>query len=191
MNRYLLTLVLAVLAVAGCRSVPTPTNYPRTSQQEMLSAHHWDVLAEHIALQLRQTLDLTFADGIIQPAIFIRYTADMEKVPFLEGFNDQLRTRLLQQGINVVTDTSYADTLIMDVDAQVVEHNASYSEVRGSGRACFTCDPVRIPYGEVIISTAVTMGQQYVFSSEDVFYTRAVDFDLYDSYGKTYQVVNR
>jgi hypothetical protein len=191
MKRYALMLLIAVSMLAGCRSLPVPTNYPRTTQQEMLSAHHWDVLAEHIAVQLRQTLDLTFADGVIQPAIFIRYTAEMEKVPFLQGFHDQLLTRLLQQSISVVTDTSYADTLIMDIDAQVIEHAANYGEVRTASRPCFTCEAARIPYGEVIISTAVTMGSQYIFSSEDVFYTRAIDFDHYDQYGRNFQVVNR
>ncbi|OUD12329.1 hypothetical protein [Thioflexithrix psekupsensis] len=191
MKPYALMLLIALFAVSGCRSFPAPTHHAYTTQQELLSAYHWDVLAEHIAVQLRQTLDLTFVDGAIRPAVFLRHTVDSEKIPFLNGLHSQLRTRLLQQGINVVTDTQYADTLIMDVKAQVVEHASPYSEVRRGGRVCFNCAPSRVPYGEVIVSTAVTMGPQYIFSSEDVFYTRAIDFDFYEQPGKVYQVVNQ
>ncbi len=198
MQRTLLTSgMLAVgmfsglLGLTGCTaSMPTPTHYSSTTQQEMLSVYHWDVLADHLAKQLKQTLDGTFTDGNVKPAVFIRYTEAMEKIPFSNVFQAQLRTRLMQQGIPVITQTSYPDTLIMEFDAQVIEHNTPYAETWLNRRACFDC-VADMPYGEVAITSSVTMGQQFIFSSHDAYYVRAVDFDWFRKHGKVYQVVNR
>ncbi len=43
---------------------------------------------------------------------------------------------------------------------------------------------------EVIITTSVTMGQQYVFGDSRMYYINTGDYDHYENFAKTYQMVN-
>ncbi len=43
---------------------------------------------------------------------------------------------------------------------------------------------------EVIITTSVTMGQQYVFGDSRMYYINTGDYDHYENIARTYQVVN-
>ncbi len=54
--RLVSALILA--ALGGCSHTPVPiaTSYPMTTQQRMQAAHHWQVLAEHLAGRIRQRL---------------------------------------------------------------------------------------------------------------------------------------
>jgi len=44
---------------------------------------------------------------------------------------------------------------------------------------------------EVIITTAATMGQQYIFSDARIYYINEGDFDHYENINKNYRVVNQ
>jgi len=223
----LLTIVLLTL-VAGCtyRPIPVATSYPITGQQKMQAAHHWDVLAEHIAGRLKNALDLTFADGAITPAIYIRLTKEHEEYEFGQAFHSLLRSRLVQRGVNVVTNTEYPDTLILDYDVQVVHHKdrrtryptpGTFSVMGGLlwlvaygadnwGDPGLAVVPLAVAAdgyalkdyffpgetdSEVMITTSVAMGQQFVFSETNIYYINTGDFDHYEDDEQTFQVVNQ
>ncbi|RKZ41334.1 MAG: hypothetical protein DRQ41_08340 [Gammaproteobacteria bacterium] len=44
---------------------------------------------------------------------------------------------------------------------------------------------------EIVITTAVTMGQQYIFGDSRMYYVNDGDYDHYENPNKTYQVVNQ
>ena len=122
-SNTVLTIIL-LLVLAGCthRPIPLATSYPLTTQHKMQAAHHWDVLAEDVASRLQDTINLTFPQNTIKPAIHIRFTSDMERTPFHKAFHNLLRNQLVRRGMNVVTSTDYSDTLILDYDMQVLYH---------------------------------------------------------------------
>lgn len=120
--RYIWIATIILLTSCAYRPIPLATSYPVTTQNKMQAVHHWDVLAADVADRLKTTIDLTFPDATVKPPVFIRFTKEYEDVPFGKAFYHLLRTQLVQRGVNVVTNTEYSDTLLLDYDMQVVFH---------------------------------------------------------------------
>lgn len=120
----LIMATLTTLLVTGCayRAIPLAVSYPLSTQNRMQAAHHWDVLAEHSADRLAQTLEVTFPNAVVKPALFIRYTQEQEKVPFARAFFHMLTSKLVQKGLVVVNNADASNALMIDYDVQVVEH---------------------------------------------------------------------
>lgn len=110
---------LAVCAVAGlsaCASpVPVAKTYPMTFQQKMQSAHHWDVLAKHVADDMATWLPSSGAAG---RALVIR--ASGEGSAFGRGFDGFLTTRLHERGFAIATEGF--DGYRIEHQAQVIHH---------------------------------------------------------------------
>ena len=125
MKAHLLIITtLVTLLLTGCayRGIPLAVSYPMSTQPKMQAARHWEVLAEHTADRLVQTLDVTFPNAVVKPALFIRYTQEQEKVPFARAFFHMLTSRLVQKGLVVVNNADYSNALMVDYDVQVLEH---------------------------------------------------------------------
>jgi len=127
MNKYLVFAVtISVIFLAGCaaRPIPLATSYEATTQHRMQAVHHWDVLAEHMALQIKERIDIEFPRDLntLQPPILITSSASRDRTPFGKAFQRLLRDQLLRQNINVVTSADFVDTMILDYDMQVVHH---------------------------------------------------------------------
>jgi hypothetical protein len=127
MNKYgIFSVTLSALFLVGCsaRPIPLATSYESTTQHRMQAVHHWDVLAEHVALQVKDRIDVEFPKDLntLQPPVLITTSANRDKTPFGKAFQNLLRTQLLNRGVNVVTSADFIDTLILDYDMQVVRH---------------------------------------------------------------------
>ena len=125
MKGYLLIATISLLIVAGCshRPVPVATSYPVTAQRKMQAAHHWDVLANDVAQRLKKTLELTFPNAAVKPSLFIQPADSQEKIPFGKAFHSLLTTKLVQQGLVVLTSRSFnEDMLVVNYDMQVIHH---------------------------------------------------------------------
>jgi hypothetical protein len=99
----------------------------------MQAAHHWDVLAKHLAGQLKKSINSTFSGSPTPPALIVRVSKEQEKTPFGKTFYNLLVNKLVQQGMVVLTSkpgygTAYVDTLsytnnlVVDYDVQVIRH---------------------------------------------------------------------
>jgi len=226
---FLSTIILLInTSLTGCayRGIPLAVSYPLTTQNKMQSAHHWEVLAQHSADRFAQTLDLTFPNAVVKPALFIRYSQEQEKIPFARAFFHMLTAKLVQKGLIVVSNAdSTTNTLVADYEMQIVQHQdrrkrypplGTFSALgslfwlvaRGIDRwgdANLTVLPLAVGADiysgvnyyfpgetntEVIITTSLTMGQQYVFQENNIYYINTGDADHYESAGKTYQLVS-
>lgn len=223
----IITLLLLTLGLAACshRPIPVATSYASSTQQKMQAAHHWNVLAAHVAKRLKDTLDATFPEVSNQPAVHIRYFREYEETPFGKAFYHMLRTALLQRGVVLVTDTEYHNTVLLDYDMQVVHHKDrrltypppgsfsataggiwliaraidrwSYPELSVIPLALIGDIGLAMDYylpgetnTEVIISTTVTMGNQYIFGDTGVYYINTGDDDHYYVAGRKFPVVS-
>ncbi len=126
MKGYLLITTITLLILAGCshRPVPVATSYPVTAQRKMQAIHHWDVLAGDVAKRLKKTLQLTFPNAAVKPSLLIEPNKEQEKVAFGKAFHSLLTTKLVQQGLVVLTSNAdhNKDTLVVNYNMQVVHH---------------------------------------------------------------------
>lgn len=125
MKRYLLIAIITLSVLAGCtrRPIPVAISYPITGQQKMQAAHHWNVLATEVAKRVKNTLDVTFPDATVKPSLFIKSNQGKKDNPFGKAFYNLLTTKLVQQGLAVLTTNSYSGkTLVVEYDMQVIHH---------------------------------------------------------------------
>ena len=121
--------VLATLVfMAGCYTqTPRPGTYKYSTQHKMQSADHWDLLAEDVAGQIRETLRKW---GYLNQPVYVRPACGAPlgpcqshpEPPFREGFYDLLTTRLVNQGLKVSSEESGA--LVVTNKVQVLWHRA-------------------------------------------------------------------
>jgi hypothetical protein len=117
---------LALIFVSGCYTqTPKPATYEYSTQQKMQAAHHWDLLAEDVAGQVRMILTKV---GYLSQPVFVepgcnapvRPCHPHNETPFEEGFYELLLTQLVNYGINVTTKRDGA--LIVANKVQVLYH---------------------------------------------------------------------
>ena len=216
MNRYLPIAIIMLSILAGCthRPLPVATSYPATAQRKMQAAHHWDVLADDVAKRLKKTLDITFPNAVVKPSLVIHTTQDKEKSSFGKAFASLLNTKLVQQGLVVLSDMDYGDNLVVEYDMQVIHHKdrrltylppGLFTAIAGG---VWMVDQAQerwrypglatLPFTlladvdsfmdyflpgetntEVLISTSVKMGQQYIFGDSRIYYVNDGDYDHY------------
>jgi hypothetical protein len=116
MTGKVITGALIAISLAGCSinqsQVPLATTYEYSTQQKMQAAHHWDVLAEDIAMRLKSQLS-----NLNNPISVI----PSNNSPFQSAFEDLLITQLVNQGLDIrESDTS---RLKLKFDTQVVSHS--------------------------------------------------------------------
>jgi hypothetical protein len=228
MKRYLPIAIIILSILAGCthRPLPVATSYPVTAQRKMQAAHHWNVLAEDLAKRLKKTLDITFPNAVVKPALAISSTQAQEKTPFGKAFHRLLTAKLVQQGLVVLTDLSFGDNMVIEYDMQVIHHKDRRLTYLPPGLLTALASGVwmadqaqsrwrypglaAIPFAllgdmdsflnyflpgetntEVVITTSVKMGQQYVFGDARIYYINDDDYDHYENQQKTYQLVDQ
>jgi hypothetical protein len=228
MKRYLPIAIITLSILAGCthRPLPVATSYPATAQRKMQAAHHWDVLADDVAKRLKKTLDITFPNAVVKPSLVIHSTQDKEKSSFGKAFANLLNTKLVQQGLVVLSDLDYGDNLVVEYDMQVIHHKDRRLTYLPPGLFTAIASGVwmvdqaqerwrypglaSLPLAlladvdsfmdyflpgetntEVLISTSVKMGQQYIFGDSRIYYVNDGDYDHYENQNKTYQLVDQ
>ncbi len=220
--KHILTILLLLVPafLISCTSqIPIATNYPYTEQQKMQAPHHWDVLANEVVEQLNLSRKVSCDMPIfVVPKFYFPSKEDptiwtatkplaeadesdrLVTIPFKRAYQNYLITQLVNAGYTVVNDCKSAE-LIMTFDIQLVKHKdrpvRSPTVIAKLGRyLAGAADGAYVgieasPY-EVVITTSVKKGSNYVMSHTGTYY---IDTPLWDSsyalQGKTMEVVNQ
>ena len=112
-----LATLLAAVLLAGCSTldVPRADNYPATGQKKARAVHHWDVLAEDVAVRIAEKIAAWPAG---EHPIHITGADDTS---FNQGFLKLLRVRLLDKGVALSTGPTAVE---LEVQTQVVQHQS-------------------------------------------------------------------
>jgi hypothetical protein len=111
-----------LVLLAGCTSVPKPSPYPYSSQQQMQAAHHWQVLASEVAERVATRLQ----GGSPASAGYVYVPSDTS--PFGTAFPNLLVTELRKRHISASSEKDYANSpLRLKWDVQRVLHRANRS----------------------------------------------------------------
>ncbi len=123
---WLSSIILTLFFMGGCYTqTPKPVTYKYSTQQKMQAAHHWDVLAEDVACQIKTNLKKA---GYLNHPVYIQPACGAPmgpcdqhyETPFGEGFYDLLLTQMVRQGMRVSTVENSA--LVVTNKVQVVYH---------------------------------------------------------------------
>ena len=119
-------LAVAVLlaALAGCSTldVPRAENYPATDQLKARAVHHWNVLADDVAMRISASALPASAQAT---GAYHLHTSTVS--PFHRAFSSLLLTRLVNNGVPMVTQATEGDKAHARIlfDVQVVQHHSS------------------------------------------------------------------
>lgn len=121
----ILCALLAGLGLSGCASkyadVPTPTRFEAAAQKKLQAAHHWQVIAGHVAEQL--AADLSMGDKLAGRALYVPQPGGEQA--FVEGFRELLITALVERGVPVATQAQGA----LSVDVRYAAYRFSPDRV--------------------------------------------------------------
>lgn len=214
------SVVLLAGCAAGTSQAPVAITYPRTEQQKMQAAHHWDVLAEYEAGRI-----LTALKDASNP-IYIDVPTALDSA-FAYGYAAMLQSHLVSKGAVVVTEP-VSGSVRISYFTQVLEHKdrgyvapapGTYTAL-GAGvvavaAAADTWEPgalaalpvllaadvlsggyAKVEPTEVIITTRMIEGMLVLYSDTDIFYFNPGDTDHYLDQatlrkGMTFKVVDQ
>lgn len=206
--RLLFIALTTVIFLSGCASqLPIPANYPISSQKKARAAHHWDVLADDIALQT-QIAAYGKESAIKGKPLYVR--EPREATSFNKAFRNFLITRLVNRGMEVNDHHISGDVEIV-YDTQIVRHSSNrYTHVPGTVTALATglwvingmiesgTDALPATLGiaalvdwgmghnaggathtELIVTTSIVTDNQYRLRRSSVYYIEEEDSDLF------------
>lgn len=202
---------MAALLLAGCAAqyseAPRPTNFSILQQKKLQAASHWELIADDVAEQIKNSVGKDQILYVSRPA---------NETEFTRAFNTQLITSLVNKGI-YVSKNGDTRALVIDVDTQLVKFSpnryqnhrfvsstaiaAGVMAVHGlnmSGEANAAIGVLGLaaaldwhnwvereyaggetPQGELIVTTSATNNVQYVARRTDVYYIADPDSRLY------------
>jgi hypothetical protein len=199
----------------GTSQAPFAVTYPRTEQQKMQAAHHWDVLAEYEAARILAAVKDKSKPIHIEPATQV-------DSPFAQAYQTMLQSQLVGKGAVVVTEpvsgcvrVSYLTQVLEHKDRGYVAPAPGTYTALGVGVVAVTAAadswqpgglaalPVllaadllsgghaQVEPTEVIITTRVIEGILVLHSDTDIFYYNPGDTDHYAlTKGRTFKVVD-
>jgi hypothetical protein len=137
---------VALLLLCSCSNVPKPASYVISTQQKMQAVHHWDVLADDVAKDVKLTLQgHALADKQI-------YLEPNDGSIFTEVFDNLLATELFKQGVTCTKSDN--NSVKLTYEAQIVRHKA---------------DRFTSPFypGEILSLTAIGTGVYKAFEASN------------------------
>jgi hypothetical protein len=182
-----------VFLIAGCAELPRPTTFPFTTQNQLQSATHWQIMAKQ------------GAERGTAPVIFIRKD---DNSPFGVAFREYLITELMQINprFRISNDSSQPVHIIWDT--QLVYRNPERLKPEGfpelvleaaweflTGFRWTTRGPL-VSHAELILTTRVMIRgsadrpPMELARYSDTFYVNDTDLSNYGSYGVTAQGTN-
>jgi hypothetical protein len=115
---YSLFVFVLFFGLWACTSqVPVPQSYPLTYQQKMITAHHWDVLADTVAQRLHDAMASTHPTG---ETLVLNVQGPRCCTVFNQAFHDLLMTHLLQKGFGITTNPN--EGLPIKYQVQLITH---------------------------------------------------------------------
>ena len=195
-----------LLAVAGCIRAPQPKGYAYSSQHKMQAAHHWNVLAADMAIQINREL---IERGYLLHPVYVRHSCGVaeacgkdETYAFDEGFNDLLISQLVNRGVPTRA-ANEEGALVVDYKVQVLYHAADrYQWPQPGAITALTAgitvfrnapgeilaialagaaDTIRTTsvingHYEVIITASIVDENRYIMRSSNIYYINDADF---------------
>jgi hypothetical protein len=204
---FTISVLLLVLFLFGCSQVPQPSTYGYSKQKKMQAAHHWQILAEDVADQVKTGLYGT--DFGYDIPIYISHG---DGTPFDYVFHSLLTSEFLNRKIHV--STKKQGSIEMKVDAKILTHNSrevhypahkwtalaiGVNVLRAAYRsslehviaaaipagivadAAFASNAGEIPSNEVIISTSLDYNDKVIIHNVDIYYINEPDWWHYDN----------
>jgi hypothetical protein len=198
------------LGVGACApQVPIPEAFPPTLQEKVQSAHHWDVLAERVAVRLHDALGDRDSKG--QPLV-LHINKPREDTVFNRAFHELLTTQLMQQGFGISLEPNVGWPVTYEV--QVITHKdrglgsqptstgtwqqreAGFNDrspprpttlplsSQGDYAAQKDSDFIyyaagSVPNNEIIVTTYIQGSQRFVTRMSDVYYVNDNNRDQY------------
>ncbi len=207
--RGILLLSLCAFFISGCTRIPQPTGYPRSEQQKLQAAYHWNILANDVANQINSEL---LERGYLNTSVYVKHSCSEgencgpgKTFPFDEGFNDLLTTQLVNFGVPTRPEED-AESLVVDYKVQVLYHQANRYQwpqpgvltALTAGIMVFRNAPLEIAaivgaatvdalwstsvvngHYEVIITTSIVDNNLYIMRKSDIYYINDPDFWQY------------
>ncbi len=203
---------IAGIFLAGCAveysEAPRPTNFSILKQKKIQAGAHWDLIANDVAEQIKNSIGKNEILFIAQP---------QQEDEFAKAFYNQLLSALVNKGIRV---SKNGDTraLVINVETQLVKFSpdrfqnhrfvsstaiaAGLMAVNGLNPSSSTSAAIGIlgitaandwhqwmereyangatPQYELIVTTSATNTVQYIARRTDVYYIADPDSRLYD-----------
>lgn len=194
---------------------PIGTGYPLTTQYNMLSMHHWDLLAEKVAAGGSQAMEHFFGDTSVG-----LYFAPAGTTAFAKTYREALITRFLAYGTPVAL--SPEGNVVLEIKTEMV--GPRRTKIKPGGGVRQTVDPHfeqakdasgkyrNVPVisedtgyfdteeqkAEIQISTSLVHPNGYIFRDSSIFYVEPRHWGHYqhrpplgDINSKSYSLVNK
>lgn len=208
MRKHNISAALALAAIlAGCATpyseAPLATNFPTSKQPKLQAAAHWNVIANDVAQQLTASLKAKPA----LPALYVNQATN--KTDFDRAFANQLISALVAEGFVVQKSPAGAVVVDIDTQAVSFAANRPQYRYAGAATALTAgvwalhqASPAGIataaiigadaymwfsaefatgatPQMEILVTTSVSDGRQYLARNTSVYYVADVDSALY------------
>ena len=206
-SRRILTAFALTAIVAGCATpyseAPLAANFPTSKQPKVQAAAHWNVIAQDVAQQLATSLK---AKPELHP-LYVNQAAN--KTDFDRAFANQLISALVAEGFVVQKSPAGALVVDIDTQAVRFSANRPQYRYAGAATALTAgvwalhqASPAGIataaivgadaymwfssefatgatPQMEILITTSVSDGRQYLARNTSVYYVADADSALY------------
>lgn len=110
-------LAALVLVLPGCYAKsPLGTGHAIETQRKMMSAAHWDILADDVAEQVAQAMEVR--EDLLYLPVYVKPPNDSA---FSRGFHSLVISHMVARGLQVSVEEE--DTLLLEYQVQGVSHS--------------------------------------------------------------------
>ncbi len=171
-------LLLAIVLAGGCSSgyqppafyplgavdYPHPAKSAPTYQRKLWSVQHWDDVASHVANRLVRELCQCRRPTIGGWVLYVH--KPQNNSDFTDAFHELLITQLVNRGFQISEDP-YSAGVPMTYQVQTIDHRNMFHR--------------KGPDNEVLVTTSVMSGDQYLARISDTYYVADYDMGHYYS----------
>ncbi|MDR1709172.1 MAG: hypothetical protein LBS70_05580 [Candidatus Accumulibacter sp.] len=190
MKQAVLIGAASAVLLAGCAThyadAPTPIRFEPSYQYKLTAADHWRRIADDFAGKLAEAVKQKGAGAAVYVAINER-----GETPFVEGFRELLTTALTRQGWDVRTKSGDG-VLNASVRYSVYKfqpdrqhsgyYDGHYNDARRGDSPYYYDDFIvdgPTPQTEILVTAAITKGDQVVTRYSEIYYAADEDSALY------------
>lgn len=198
------SMAVSLTACVSTDGVSVAVSFPAASQYKLKSAAHWQLIAEDVAGQMKQSL---MTQDPLQAAIYLEEPA--QPTAFEKSWLPMLRAGLLSQGLKVSARPQDAAVLKVQVSKvshvasyragtltllgggllvlrDIVEHNSTILTNAGGALAAIAADVAMTrhrppPELELILSVSVQKEGRYLATSNQIYYLLSEDLNMYQN----------
>jgi hypothetical protein len=108
---------ITLIFLCSCSNVPKPASYPLSYQHKMQAVHHWDVLADDVAKEVKLTLQ---DRALLGERIYLE---PHERSDFGDVFNTLLTTQLFNR--EIVLTKNEGNSVKLSCKTRMVKHRSN------------------------------------------------------------------